>query len=219
LPPLVWLGSNLFRFATVSPIWPYYYVHLIIPAVWIIALFVEQLKITDSLGEFKQNQKITRELIIKMLIFLSLSGQFLFNTLRIITNRDPSINAYVQFNKRYKPLLAEAVFEKFQNSDKLLLTDNPHYIYQYFLKTPPETAVITRKRFLNQNLDGNFILGVIEKRQPDLVFLYRFEKEFLQSPQLKDYLEKNYIQFPDKQEKGTLFISPKTWQEYQSRAD
>jgi hypothetical protein len=87
------------------------------------------------------------------------------------------------------------------------------------LKTPPETAVITRKRFLNQNLDGNFILEVIEKRQPDMVFLYRFEKEFLQSPKLKDYLEKNYIEFPDKQEKGTLFISPKTWQEYQSKAN
>lgn len=217
LPPLVWLGSNLFRFATVSPIWPYYYVHLIIPAVWIIALFVEQLKIPDSFGEFKQNQKITRELMLKMLIFLSLSGQFFFNTLRIITNRDPSINAYVQSNKSYKPLLAEAVFEKFKNSDKLLLTDNPHYIYQYFLKTPPETAVITRKRFKNQNLDGNFILEVIEKRQPDLVFIYRFEKEFLQSPKLKDYLEKNYIQFPDKEEKGTLFISPKTWQEYQNK--
>ncbi|TRU51448.1 MAG: glucose-6-phosphate dehydrogenase [Microcystis aeruginosa Ma_QC_Ca_00000000_S207] len=219
LPPLVWLGSNLFRFATVAPIWTHYYVHLIIPAVWIIALFVEQLKITDSLGEFQQNRKITRVLILKMLIFLSLSGQFLFNTLRIITNRDPGINAYVQANKRYKPLLAEAVFEKFKNSDKLLLTDNPHYIYQYFLKTPPETAVITRKRFINQNLDGDFILEVIEKRQPDLVFLYRFEKEFLQSSKLKDYLEKNYIQFPDQQEKGTLFISPKTWQEYKSKAN
>jgi len=219
LPPLIWLGSNLFRFATVAPIWPYYYIHLIIPAVWIIALFVEQFKINDSLAEFRQNRKITQELVLKMLIFIPLSGQFLFNTLRIITNRDPAINAYVQFNKRYKPLLAEAVFEKFKNSDKLLLTDNPHYMYQYFLKTPPETAVITRKRFMNQNLDGDFILEVIEKRQPDLVFLYRFEKEFLQSPKLKDYLEKNYIQFPDQQEKGTLFISPKTWQEYQSKVN
>ncbi|GBF53029.1 hypothetical protein N0824_00878 [Microcystis sp. 0824] len=117
LPPLVWLDSNLFRFATVAPIWPHYYIHLIIPAVWIIALFVEQLKITDSLGEFRQNRKITQKLVLKMLIFLSLSGEFIFNTLKMITNRDPGINAYVQYNKKYKPLLAEAVFEKFKNSD------------------------------------------------------------------------------------------------------
>jgi Dolichyl-phosphate-mannose-protein mannosyltransferase len=219
LPPFVWLGFNVFRFATVAPIWPYYYIHLIIPAVWIIALFLEQLKIIPSFLDFKKSKKITTVLIIKMIIFLSLTGQFIFNTLRIITNRDPAIKAYIQYNQRYKPLLAEAVLEKFKNSDKLLLTDNPHYIYQYFLKTPPETAVITRKRFLNQNIDGKFILNVIEKRQPDLVFLYRFEQEFMQSPQLKDYLEKNYIQFPDQNEKGTLFISPKTWQEYQSQAN
>jgi hypothetical protein len=213
IPPLVWLGSNLFRFASVSPIWPHYSIHLLFPALWIIGLFLDKLKISDLGREWKSPDRTSIRFLGTVLIIVLLVGQFLWNTLLLVSNRSAYAREYNRMAARYKPNPVETVLDRFKNSRKSLLTDNPHYIYKFALQTPPETVVITRKRLLAQNLNGNFILQVVQKRKPDLIFIDRFKKEFLESSALTEFLAKNYIEYPMKDTRGRLFLSPETWKE------
>lgn len=211
LPPLAWLGSNLFRFASVSPIWNHYYIHLFFPALWIVGLFLDRVKIGSLFREIKNTPRSS--VILKAAMIALLSGQFLWNTLLVVTGRNSYVAAYRQMARNYKPHPIEKILARFKNSDKVLLTDNPHYVYEFFLKTPPETAVITRKRMINQNLNGDFILNVAEKNKPDFIFLYRFEKEFLASIALREFLAKNYVEYPLQGARGKFYILPATWKE------
>jgi hypothetical protein len=214
IPPLVWLVSNLFRFASVSPIWPHYSIHLLLPAFWMIGLFLDRLKISELGKDWKSPDRNSILFLGKVFLIVLLAGQFLWNTLLLISNRSAYARQYNRMAARYKPHPVETVLERFRNSGKSLLTDNPHYIYQFALQTPPETVVITRKRLLTQNLNGDFILQVAEKRKPDLIFLYRFEKDFLESRALTEFLAKNYLEYPMKDTRGRLFLSPETWKEF-----
>jgi hypothetical protein len=134
----------------------------------------------------------------------------LWDILRVYSNRHPALSVLTEFAaKNLQPHPVEALLIPFQNSGQTIITDHPYYINRFGLKTHPQTAVISRKRQESQNIDGNFLLKYIQESHAELVFLYRFEQKYLESPALVNYLKNNYVEHDFKNKKGRLYISKK----------
>jgi hypothetical protein len=207
LVPLSWLLFNLLRFSTLSPVWPSYYLHLIIPFAWIIGLFLHEINIGLIVQELQEKNFRSRQVIFKLIILIPLLLRLTINIFKIIINKNPFTAQYVIYSKGYKVHPVESLLNKYKDTKKMILTDNPYYIHKFNLQTPPETAVLSRKRMVADNINGDFIANVVEKRMPDFVFIYRYENKFLSSPKLMNILKKKYVEYPMKNAKGKMFIS------------
>ena len=213
--PLLWLLFNLVRFSLVSPVWPTYYVYLAIPGIWLIALFLENLTKNVNLFQFfsRQTPKIRYPTVLGSAAILALFLQISLNTFKILSNRHPVLRGYTNLAKHSQPHPVEAMLSPFQNSGKVIVTDHPYYVTRFGLITPPETAVISRKRRETENINGEFMLKVIKKNNPDFVFLYRFEKQFLNSKDLSNYLSQNFVEYSFEKRKGKFYVSKKLAQD------
>ena len=213
IPPLLWLGFNLLRFSLISPVWPNYYIHLAIPLAWIIAIFLNDLKIWALPKEFRARNLKSPKLFFQTLLILVTFFQFAFNTAKIVTAQNPrryrhsALAAANLMAQEYKAHPAETFLQQYQGSNKVILTDNSFLIHRFELDTPPETAILSRKRLVTEDLDGDFILDVIQKRKPDFVLLDRFVGEFMESKTLSTFLEENYTEYPLQYGKAKLFIA------------
>lgn len=211
LPPLLWLGFNLLRFSLISPVWPNYYIHLALPAAWTIGLFLDDLNIESLFRKFKIISLKSPKFLFRVFLVLVTFFQFSFNTAKIVTARNPRryqhpvLVTYNWMARNNKTHPAQDFFEQHRGSNKVLLTDNPFFIHEFELDTPPETAILSRKRLNTENLDGEFILKVIKKRNPDFVLLDRFSEIFLESEMLSDFLKNNYVEYPLSDEKVRLY--------------
>jgi hypothetical protein len=212
LVPLVWLLLNLLRFATVNPVWPSYLVYLSIPAAWLAAFLLNDLLkiITENKLFSPGTKKVNLGFAASFLALTIIVTQGLWDILRVYSNRHPALSVLTEFAaKNLQPHPVEALLIPFQNSGKTIITDHPYYINRFGLKTHPQTAVISRKRQESQNIDGNFLLKYIQESHAELVFLYRFEQKYLESPALVNYLKNNYVEHDFKNKKGRLYISKK----------
>jgi hypothetical protein len=214
LPPCLWLGFNLLRFSLIVPVWGNYYIHLLIPGAWIICLFIDDLQLEKVIkmllkGAGSLNESLT-SLLFRSAIALLVLGQVVLNTAEIVTATHPrryQNSTLVNMNRlHFEKSELMRFLERYQNSGKVILTDNPYYIHRYKLDTPPETAILSRKRVVTEELDGNFILEVIRRRNPDFVLLDRFADYFLESQSLSKYLEENYLEYELEDEDERLFI-------------
>lgn len=221
LPPLLWLGFNLLRFSLITPVWNTYYLHLLIPAAWVICIFLNDCHLEDLFRKLF-GRLIKREtrfsimpsfaLIAQILIAWVILFQIVLSTVEIVTAPNPrryqnrGLVLRNEASNRYKKSAVENFLEQYRGSDKVILTDNPYFIYRFELDTPPETAILSRKRVVTEGLDGDFILEVIDRRNPDFILLDRFLQDFLSSQALSDYLEKNYLEHKLQNESRRLFI-------------
>lgn len=225
LPPLVWLGGNLLRFALVAPVWPNYYIHLAMPAAWLMALLWDQWLLSDRWRQLRQNPlaglaSARAGVAIAGFMLLATLLQMAFNVARIVTAPHPrryQNAALVRYNQQYQAYRQapeNSIFRKYRdffapyrNSHKLLLTDNPFFIYSFQLDTPPEAAILPRKRVITEGIDGDFMLKVVRRRQPEFILLDRFAREFLASPDLGDYLRQHYVDYSIGNGPDRLFVA------------
>jgi len=229
LPPLTWLGFNLLRFGLTAPVWPNYYIHLIMPSCWLIGLCIDEFRLFQYLSyprlflmNFTSNiqNKIVGEskpkfLYLFLILFpLSILLQILVNSAEILTASTPRryqnkfLVAYNNWGQPREDNLNRfsGFLEQYRNTDKVILTDNPFFIHNFELDTPPETAVLSRKRVVTEGIDGDYIFNVVTKEQPDFILLDRFAKEFLQSQLLLKALDGGYKEHPLSSEDKKLFV-------------
>jgi hypothetical protein len=206
IAPLLWLFFNMVRFATISPVWPTYYVYLIFPAAWLVALFLENFLNPKSLSQLSKN--LNYFTLIGLGTALLIILQAAFNSVRIAAPRHPTLTQFKRWvQKNTTPHPVEKILASYQNSNKIIITDHAYYTHKFGLNTLPEMAIISRKRLDTEGIDGQDILEAIQKSKADLVFLYRFGEQFLQSPALTQYLRDNFIEYSFKEEKGKLYVN------------
>ncbi|MBD2580625.1 hypothetical protein [Oscillatoria sp. FACHB-1406] len=213
IPPLLLLSFNLLRFYKALPVWPNYYIHLAIPIAWLIGLTLARFNLPSTLSRIRAGSVDLKKLLLPGLMLLAIFGQLTFNIFKIVTATQPrryQNAALVAANvkaKKYRSSPAEEILKNYQGTHKIILTDNPYFIHKFELDTPPETAILSRKRVIAENLDGDFILKVIQKRKPDFVLLDRFPDLFLKSKALSDFLQENYSEYSLKNSQSRFFIA------------
>jgi hypothetical protein len=119
--------------------------------------------------------------------------------------RDEDLVFLHQIQKNYKQNPVQGFLSQYKDTHKVILTDDPYLIYKFKLDTPPETAILSRKRLMTEGIDGNFILNVIQKRHPDFIFFYRFQDTFMESANLTQFLGDYYTEYPLQKSQGRFF--------------
>lgn len=212
LAPLAWLVFNLIRFSNVSPVWPTYYIYLMIPSFWIVAIAAEKAKNQKSslFESIRNSHWFSKIIVISLMIIVCF--QTLFNLFKIVTSSHPKRFqdkqlVYIQnLARNYTESPVDSYLEAHKKAGASIITDNPYYIYKYDLDTPPETAILSRKRVVTEDIDGDYIAYILTSQMPDFVYLNRFHDHFMESHILQEVLEEYYDKVSDEESFEGLYI-------------
>jgi hypothetical protein len=210
--PIAWVVFNLVRFSGVSPVWPTYYIHVMIPLFWMVAISAEQVRkkrhcIVEAI---KKNHWFSPAIVAVLVITAFLQSSL--NLVKVVTASNPrrfQDKQLVYFNNLAKDYVESSIDLYLKTHAKAgysILSDDPYFIHKYDLETPAETAILSRKRVTTEGIDGDYIADIVERNIPDFVYLSRFQKDFLKSQSLRDILNKYYVTPFDKESSGKLYV-------------
>ncbi len=209
----IWLLFNLAFFYNHQPIWPHYYLLFALPMAWIASF---------TLFSF-QHSKLRHHLIKPQMLGITSRSLYQVSILSLIVfiltvypARDLKFFITGQHNLQQ---VTKAEDVRLQVLDHLaeyapatnwLATDYAMMGFYANLKVPPELAVLSRKRVLAQDFDGEDFLHVIQNYQPEQIVLGRFvegrfERPFLANAALKQYLYRYYIELPSTDRNTSTF--------------
>ncbi|MEZ4659144.1 MAG: hypothetical protein R2911_16400 [Caldilineaceae bacterium] len=74
----------------------------------------------------------------------------------------------------YRAQVVAHLRQDVQNQPGVIFTDRPYYAFQAHALTPPETAVISRKRLQSGGITDEMLVQVLAQYEPRYIILERF---------------------------------------------
>jgi 4-amino-4-deoxy-L-arabinose transferase-like glycosyltransferase len=185
LIPLGWLGTALVFMLNHKPIWYHHYLVIFIPMAWLSAyafiLVVDLCQRNNWYTNFKL-RKINKLIVPGLAVFL------LINFIYKIPSQIPN------FKDKPRDLRFESVelLLKNKESTQWVFTDSPIIAFYAGLPVPPKVAVLSRKRFLSNNITLDDIQSVIQTYRPEQIVFARWKETLTSHQGIKAYLDKNY---------------------------
>jgi hypothetical protein len=185
LMPLVLMGTVLFVHINHRPFWPYYQLHLSIPAVWLGAVAVVEcfriLRRQPFGSDLTQNIWFGTLLLgwsaLTSLAVLSLPGALQQEVARLKTVLPATQDSAV------------AALKKHVGRVRWIFTNDRFAAFWVGLAIPPELAVIPSKRIWSGQITGAEVVRCLEKYKPELVLI---PPDWVENFGLKDYLADHY---------------------------
>lgn len=212
--PILWLVATLLVLANHTPLWPHYYLLMALPIAWIGSAVFFQL--WRSLATSENGRPLLRKswrentihFRLNLVAIILVFGIHILGTTSVYVRGRHAVQQTSHGSA--KQIALEHVLT-YQANTNWFVTDSPIYAFYADLKIPPELVVISRKRVLTEGINGEFILEMIHKYEPEQVLLERFVEErfdppFLAYQPLADYLKANYVEMTG-DDKGYFEIS------------
>lgn len=198
LLPIFWLLASTAVILKHKPLWYHHYLLFSIPFYWLlsyaIAFFLDFLRQQSNIqGQLTTLKARMIALGVGLLLLIIGIGK----TMPPLPIKPPTGDAEA-LNQilRYKPVT------------NWIFTDRPIYAFKAGLTVPPETAVISIKRFNSGNLTLADLLAVWQRYQPEQILLARWTDKIQQDQALSAYLKTNYAK---------TYTNPKTKLEHYVR--
>jgi 4-amino-4-deoxy-L-arabinose transferase-like glycosyltransferase len=180
--PIGWLGIVTLILLRQKPIWYHYYPLLSIPICWLIAYVVDFVIDALSKDRYPSLQPFNvRKLALCGLTAAILSGLIIASPTNPLFGRPSPEN--VEITQR---LLT------YKESTRWVFTDRPIYAFRMGLRVPPETAVMSFKRFNSGSLTLKDLLSVLENYRPEQLVFARWVSKIKNDSSLSNYINENY---------------------------
>ncbi|MEM7128064.1 MAG: glycosyltransferase family 39 protein [Chloroflexota bacterium] len=192
LIPGIWLGTALVAFSIHRPLWYHHVLYLTVPLVWLCAYGIEAW--IRAVGRISIRRDSPPSLVAFALLLL-LGGAF---TGIIVLYPKPIPSRVTEQFAFSQPYTTPVIVEKLiadsatlpSEQPNWLFTDRPYYAFLANRLTPPELAVISRKRLTTGTLTPQMMLDVLVTYQPEAILLERFTYDL--SPELMGIIERDY---------------------------
>ena len=185
---VAWLITFYFLLQQHRPVWYHQLLTIHIPAIILAAYGMgELLKIVRIRGLryiFKQRAFIIF-LSVAIVSTILLVGEQTKTTLRAIEYWRTSWGANVIPQNLEYQFLAEIKQSELETD--WIVTDSPIFAFRADIPVPPSTAVLSRKQLETKNVTDAKVIDIVDRYQPQQVFLKRFEWS-----QLNEFLAQNY---------------------------
>lgn len=172
--PFLWLLLAFLILLQYSPVWPSHYLLLSIPLSWLAAITCREFFYGHI--NLKPLRMIICGLIIISIIRLPIKYTTILQNLKLSNNSR-------------EHLIMEPL-SKYAKETRWIFTDRPIFAFYAGILTPPELAVISKKRIWTENLSSGYLISTLEKYKPELVLLGRFEDY---NKKIITYLKNNYF--------------------------
>lgn len=172
--PFLWLLSAFLILLQHRPVWLSHYLLLSIPLSWLAAISIREF----FYGHI--NSKLLRTIIAGLIIISIVRLPVKYTT--ILRN--------VKLNNSLREHLVIKSISKYNKKARWIFTDRPIFAFYANILTPPELAVISKKRIWTGNLTSGYLISTLERYKPELVLLGRFENY---NKKIVSYFEKNYF--------------------------
>ncbi|MCB0142499.1 MAG: glycosyltransferase family 39 protein [Caldilineaceae bacterium] len=171
--PLVWFGASVVALAVQRPLWHHHITLFTIPLCWLSAYGIQAgVQVVQSIAQTPQKSRgeILRTYGLCVLATGFLIAILFYPAPIYALIRQESHSNLPIYNRQMVDHLRQDV----QSAPGIIFTDRPFYAFQVHALTPPETAVISRKRLQSGDITDDMLVQMLEKYAPPYLVLERF---------------------------------------------
>ena len=202
---VAWLLTFYFLLQQHRPVWYHQVLTIHIPAIILAACGLGELtKIVRNRGiryVFKQRALTIFLSVVMFVSTILLVGEQTKTTLRAIEYWRTSWGANVIPQNLEYQFLTQINQSDFKTN--WMVTDSPMFAFRAGIPVPPATAVLSRKQLETKHITDAKVIDIIDRYQPEQIFLKRFEWV-----QLNEFLNRNY-QLSKQEREFRLYIKDK----------
>lgn len=171
--PLFWFAASIGALMVQRPLWHHHITLFTIPLCWLSAYGIQAG--VQTVQTMAQKQRKSRREILRVygvgVIATGFLVAILFYPLPVLALIQQET---VSNLPTYRPQVVDHLRQDVQTQPGVIFTDRPFYAFQAHAITPPETAVLSRKRLQSGEITDEMLVKVLEKYAPHYIILERF---------------------------------------------
>jgi len=168
--PVVWLVTEIIVRAWYRPFWEYHYEHLAVPLAWLGGIGVNEM--LRQTGYFSSHSMMSRLRAVEAGGFICLSiwsaGTIVGTAGRISDEIGSTLHQPSHFDSEWAVVDR---MKQFSTETHWVFTDHPIYAFRAGLPVPPETAVLSRKRFASGQMTEIELRRLVSYYEPEQIVI------------------------------------------------